>query len=229
MAVSRRLDLVWIDASHLEPETLSSSPAEYHKAWHQLCTAQGILVPGGFGHRGTEGMIAAASWARVNAIPYLGICLGMQIAVIEFAKNVCNMPNATSEEFEATNSNEHVIIFMPEGSRENKGGVSFLPDGRPDGCLTGHQTMRLGARATHWQPGSEGCKLRALYDRGPQLPLSPNGISDGPASEPLPTAKADAAIIVERHRHRHVSLVPLDRPHVRCLRPDEDTGMKSTL
>lgn len=51
----------------------------------------GILVPGGFGARGTEGMVAAAKWARTKAIPYLGICLGMQIAVIEYARNVCGM------------------------------------------------------------------------------------------------------------------------------------------
>lgn len=55
MANRRKLELLWIDASHLEAETRERSPAEYHKAWHQLCTAQGIFVPGGFGTRGTEG------------------------------------------------------------------------------------------------------------------------------------------------------------------------------
>ena len=55
MANRRKLNLLWIDASHLEAETRESAPAEYHKAWHQLCTAQGIFVPGGFGTRGTEG------------------------------------------------------------------------------------------------------------------------------------------------------------------------------
>lgn len=76
MACSRKLNLIWVDASHLEPATSASSPAEFHKAWHEICTADGILVPGGFGHRGTEGMIEAAKWARLNNVPYLGICLG---------------------------------------------------------------------------------------------------------------------------------------------------------
>ena len=61
MACSRKLKLIWVDAAHLEPGTEVASPETYHKAWHEICTAQGILVPGGFGTRGTEGMIAAVS------------------------------------------------------------------------------------------------------------------------------------------------------------------------
>lgn len=61
MACSRKLNLIWVDAAHLEPANEVASPGEYHKAWHEMCTAQGILVPGGFGTRGTEGMIAAVS------------------------------------------------------------------------------------------------------------------------------------------------------------------------
>ena len=60
-----------------------------------------ILVPGGFGKRGVEGKILAAQYARENNIPYLGICLGMQIAIIEFARHVANMPDANSTEFDA--------------------------------------------------------------------------------------------------------------------------------
>ncbi|KAA6407832.1 MAG: CTP synthase [Lasallia pustulata] len=60
VACAGKLNLIWVDASHLEIATSQSSPADYHKAWHEVCTAQGILVPGGFSHRGTEGMIAAA-------------------------------------------------------------------------------------------------------------------------------------------------------------------------
>lgn len=59
MACSRKLNLVWVDAAHLEAATEQTSPEVYHKAWHEICTADGILVPGGFGERGTEGMIAA--------------------------------------------------------------------------------------------------------------------------------------------------------------------------
>ena len=61
MACSRKLNLIWVDAAHLETATEQTSPGEYHKAWHEICTADGILVPGGLGTRGTEGMIAAVS------------------------------------------------------------------------------------------------------------------------------------------------------------------------
>lgn len=61
---------------------LEESPVKYHEAWGQICAAQGILVPGGFGSRGIEGKVAAAQWARTKKVPYLGICLGLQVAVI---------------------------------------------------------------------------------------------------------------------------------------------------
>ena len=147
MRCKRRLKIVWVDAEHLEPATLASDPAEFHKAWHEVCTAGGVLVPGGFGVRGTEGMIAAAKWARQNKTPYLGICLGMQIAVIEFARDVCGIRGATSEEFDASAAGENVIIFMPEIDKTTMGG-----------------TMRLGRRATHFQEGSDWSRLRALYN-----------------------------------------------------------------
>ncbi|MCJ1417599.1 CTP synthase ura7 [Xylographa parallela] len=189
MACSHKLNLIWVDASHLEKATSTSSPAEYHKAWHEVCTAQGILVPGGFGLRGTEGMVAAASWARQNKTPYLGICLGMQIAVIEFARNVCGIPNAASIELD-DRTKDPVIIFMPEIDRGKLGG-----------------TMRLGLRPTHFQIGSEWSKLRALYGRPHPGGPTTTGIvhkilsdSDAPLS---PTACPDAAVILERHRHRY--------------------------
>ncbi|RDA94745.1 hypothetical protein CP533_6729 [Ophiocordyceps camponoti-saundersi (nom. inval.)] len=145
MRCGRKLNLVWIDAEHLEDAAKEADPISFYKAWHQVSTASGILVPGGFGQRGTEGMIKAAQWARERKTPYLGICLGMQIAVIEYARHVCGMARATSEEFDAQ-AEHRVVIFMPEGSKDTMGG-----------------TMRLGERATHFQPGSERSKLRALY------------------------------------------------------------------
>ena len=185
MACPRKLDLVWVDASHLEPGTGTSSPAEYHKAWHVVCTAQGILVPGGFGRRGTEGMIAAANWARKNKTPYLGICLGMQLAVVEFARNVCQIPTAASIELDERTP-DPVVIFMPEIDRTTLGG-----------------TMRLGIRPTHFQPGSEWSKLRALYGSyNSQLPVSPT--TNGVSSEDKPSLPSgDELIILERHRHRY--------------------------
>ena len=188
MACSRKLHLVWVDASHLEPAVQESSPVEFHKAWQALCAAKGILVPGGFGGRGTEGMIKAANWARKNNIPYLGICLGMQVAVIEFARNVCNIPTAASAEFDP-NTPDPLIIFMPEIDPTTLGG-----------------TMRLGLKPTHFQPGSEWSKLGALYQNNNSRPTEssnlPNGIvqdntsSDG-SKEPAPL------IVLERHRHRY--------------------------
>jgi CTP synthase len=146
MKCRRKLVIKWVDSEQLEPHYQNTDPAKFHKAWHDLCTADGVLVPGGFGIRGTEGMVAAAKWARQNKRPYLGICLGMQIAVIEYARTVCGMTNATSEEFKKESGDDHVIIFMPEIDKTTMGG-----------------TMRLGRRATHFQPGSEWSKLRALY------------------------------------------------------------------
>jgi CTP synthase len=145
MACSKKLNLIWVDASHLEQSASTTSPADFHKAWHEVCTANGILVPGGFGRRGTEGMIAAANWARKNKTPFLGICLGMQIAVIEFARNVCSIPNAASIELDERTT-DPVIIFMPEIDKVNLGG-----------------TMRLGLRPTIFQPDTEWSKLRSLY------------------------------------------------------------------
>lgn len=145
MACQRKLDLVWVDASDLEKATLDVSPEQYHKAWHELCTADGVLVPGGFGVRGTEGMVAAAHWARTKPKPYLGICLGLQIAVIEHARNICGLAMATSEELDSS-SPDQVVIFMPEIDKATMGG-----------------NMRLGLRPTLFQQDTEWSRLRKLY------------------------------------------------------------------
>jgi len=145
MHCRKKLRLIWVDASHLESECRDTEPAKFHKSWHEVCTADGILVPGGFGQRGTEGMIAAAKWARENKTPYLGICLGLQMAVAEFARNVCKLNEATSEEF-FPNAENKVVIYMPEIDKDRLGG-----------------TMRLGLKRTNFQPGSEWSRLRALY------------------------------------------------------------------
>ncbi|PWW72350.1 CTP synthase [Tuber magnatum] len=146
MRCGRKLNLIWVEAEALEDHMKQENPAKFHKAWHDVCTAGGILVPGGFGARGTEGMVAAAKWARTNKTPYLGICLGMQVAVIEYARHVVGLKDAHSVEISA-NATDPVVIFMPEGSKTHLGG-----------------TMRLGIRPTIWQPGSEWSKLRQLYD-----------------------------------------------------------------
>ncbi|KAG0049411.1 CTP synthase ura7 [Gryganskiella cystojenkinii] len=144
----KRLVMKWVEASDLEPETRSANPVKYHEAWQDLCSAQGILVPGGFGNRGVEGKIAAAKWAREQKVPYLGICLGLQIAVIEFARNVCNMPEANSIELDE-NTSTPVVVYMPEISKTHLGG-----------------TMRLGSRPTEFQAGTEDSTIRKLYGGG---------------------------------------------------------------
>ncbi|MCJ1313435.1 CTP synthase ura7 [Agyrium rufum] len=189
MACAKKLNLVWVEASHLEQQTQQTAPADFHKAWTVICIAQGILVPGGFGTRGTEGMVAAAHWARTNKTPYLGICLGMQIAVIEFARNVCKLPQASSVELDERTP-DPVVIFMPEIDRANLGG-----------------TMRLGIRPTHFQPGSDWSKLRALYGSLPAPTITKkseiltNGVTNGHS---VPHQSSDGSpIILERHRHRY--------------------------
>jgi CTP synthase len=102
----------------------------------------GVLVPGGFGHRGSEGKIEAIRWAREEKVPFLGICLGMQMAVVEYARDVAGLPNAVSCEF-APEAPVRVIDLMEEQVEvENKGG-----------------TMRLGAYDCDLQPGSLVAKI----------------------------------------------------------------------
>ncbi|KAF2862328.1 CTP synthase [Piedraia hortae CBS 480.64] len=147
MQCRRKLVVKYVDAEMLEENVSKKDAMQYHKAWHNLCGAAGILIPGGFGSRGIEGMISAAKYARENNIPYLGICLGMQIAVIEFARHVCNMklPQATSYEVDGADE-DRVVISMPEHHPGIMGG-----------------TMRLGLRKTIWQKDTEWSSLRKLY------------------------------------------------------------------
>ena len=110
------VDIEWIDSELLDESNVKSV----------LSNVDGIIVPGGFGGRGIEGMILAAQYARENKVPYLGICLGMQIAVIEYARNVALFKNANSGEFDK-DCRYKVIDFMPGQSEErDKGGTLRL-------------------------------------------------------------------------------------------------------
>ncbi|MBQ7549862.1 MAG: CTP synthase [Clostridia bacterium] len=113
---SSKIDIRWIDSEQITRENAAELLGE----------CDGILVPGGFGNRGIEGKIAAAEYARLNDVPYLGICLGMQTAVIEFARNVCGLTDADSGEFNL--DTEHKVIdFLPDQSDEtDKGGTLRL-------------------------------------------------------------------------------------------------------
>ena len=120
-----RVEIQWIDSETLKPENIGEV----------LGGVDGILVPGGFGGRGIDGMILAARYARENGLPYFGICLGMQIAVIEYARHVAGIADADSGEFDEQCAHK-VIDFMPGQSNDvDKGG-----------------TLRLGAYPCEIQP-----------------------------------------------------------------------------
>lgn len=146
MAVSRKLNIDWIEASHLESSWKQQNSKEFDNAWKLLKSSDGVLVPGGFGDRGIEGKILAAEYARTSKTPYLGICLGLQVATIEFCRNVLNLTGANSTEFE-DNPEYPAVVFMPEISKTHLGG-----------------TMRLGSRPTLWQV--DDCKIKSLYGEG---------------------------------------------------------------
>eukprot|EP00005_Dracoamoeba_jomungandri_P014114 CAMPEP_0174278312 /NCGR_PEP_ID=MMETSP0439-20130205/61407_1 /TAXON_ID=0 /ORGANISM="Stereomyxa ramosa, Strain Chinc5" /LENGTH=546 /DNA_ID=CAMNT_0015370709 /DNA_START=25 /DNA_END=1661 /DNA_ORIENTATION=+ len=142
--LGKKLVVNWIESAFLEPEAEAESNEEYLEAWKKLKEADGILVPGGFGLRGVEGKILAISYARTNKIPFLGICLGMQLATVEYARNVLGLEDVHS--MEAKEECEHpVVIFMPEG----------------DTIIMG-ATMRLGKRTTTFVKEKRSV-LRELY------------------------------------------------------------------
>ncbi|MCD4797657.1 MAG: CTP synthase, partial [Methanosarcinales archaeon] len=132
--VGCKVNASWVDAEDFENEPESIS---------QLAKYDGILVPGGFGVRGTEGKISAVKYARENDKPYLGLCLGMQTAVIEFARNVLGYEDANSSELAATD--HPVIDLLPEQE-----GVINVDMGA---------TMRLGDYFAELTPGSLANKL----------------------------------------------------------------------
>ncbi|GAA5494053.1 CTP synthase [Rubritalea halochordaticola] len=127
-----RVNIIRVDAEKIEEE----GPA------NQLKDIDGILIPGGFGDRGTEGKIIAAKFARENKIPYFGICLGMQIATIEFARNVCELSDANSTEFDKDTT--HPVISL----QEEQQGVKDMG-----------ATMRLGASDSKVFPGTKAHEL----------------------------------------------------------------------
>jgi CTP synthase len=111
-----KVDISWVDSEDITDETASSL----------LGHLDGILVPGGFGDRGIEGKITACKFARENNVPYFGICLGMQIAVIEFARNVCNIEKAHSREFLSDGKNLVIDLMPDQQGNIPKGGTMRL-------------------------------------------------------------------------------------------------------
>lgn len=113
-----KIKINWIDSEELEKNTANLK--EIFK------NSRGIIIPGGFGSRGTEGMIIAAKYARENKIPYLGLCLGMQIATIEFARNVCHLEDANSTEFDPLCKNPIIDLMANQKQIINMGGTLRL-------------------------------------------------------------------------------------------------------
>jgi CTP synthase len=109
-----RVNLRFVDSEKIEKEGLGDL----------LAGVDGVLVPGGFGNRGIEGMITAVQYAREKKIPFFGICLGMQMAVVEFARNVCGFVKANSSEFDAATSHP-VIDLLPEQKAVTEKGASM--------------------------------------------------------------------------------------------------------
>ncbi len=122
-----RVDISWLSSEDFE----NGRPAEV------LCDYDGLLIPGGFGVRGVEGMLDAVRWARENELPFFGICLGLQVAVIEYARNVCEMTESHSAEFQV--DADQAVICLMDSQRQvtDMGG-----------------TMRLGAYPARLRPGS---------------------------------------------------------------------------
>ncbi len=129
------LDIDWIHSEKIEGNYEDS------KLWKKVTTADGILVPGGFGGRGIEGKINAIQFARESKTPYFGLCLGMQLMVIEFARNVMGLTEANSTEFQL--KNPHPVIDL-------------MPDQR--GIIDKGATMRLGLYPCNLKSGSDAAK-----------------------------------------------------------------------
>ncbi|GLK80834.1 CTP synthase [Methylopila turkensis] len=140
-----KVNVDWIESEIFENE----DPAPFLEHVH------GILVPGGFGQRGAEGKIRAATFARERKVPYLGICFGMQMAVIEAARNLAGIPDANSTEFGPTT--EPLVGLMTEWTRGNA-----LEARRADGDLGG--TMRLGAYDARLKRGSKVAEIYGSED-----------------------------------------------------------------
>ena len=177
--------LHWVEASDLEEETKSSDPAKHAAAWEALRAVAGVVVPGGFGVRGVEGKVLAAKYCREHKKPFLGVCLGMQVMVIEYARSVLELKGANSTEFDEATAHP-VVLFMPEINQKVMGG-----------------TMRLGARATIISPTlADGAPTLAREVYG--FPLEEEG-SEGASGEPASSSSLASMTlsVMERHRHRY--------------------------
>jgi len=131
-----RVNIEYVDAETLTPECA-----------HQLDKHDAVLVPGGFGVRGVDGKVCAAQYAREHRVPYLGICLGMQVATIEYARHKCGLANANSTEFDS--NTPHPVIALIEEWQDRDGSIQ-----KRDAHSDMGGTMRLGAQSSDVKPGT---------------------------------------------------------------------------
>ena len=143
VAWGTNVELRWIDSDQLIP-TEGEKQADHTARLAQLfADINGMVVPGGFGSRGVEGKIVAINWARTRELPFLGLCLGMQCAVIEYARNVADLTGAASAEFDQSTPHPVIALMSDQEDVTEKGG-----------------TMRLGSYPAHLRPGS---RVHELY------------------------------------------------------------------
>lgn len=144
LAINRKLTISYIEGSDLEEATRTEEPSKYFEAWQALTKADGLIVPGGFGDRGVEGKILAIRHAREKKLPFLGVCLGYQCAVLELVRNVLNEPEIAESQEANKQAVNAAIIEMPEHTGGDLGG-----------------TMRVGRRETTF--GLKGGLIHQLY------------------------------------------------------------------
>ena len=150
---------------------VDSEEVERHRVEELLGGVDGILVPGGFGERGIEGKINAIEYARTRGIPFLGICLGMQLAVVEFARNACGMEGANSTEF-APDTAYPVIDLLPEQRKVVKKGGTMRLGAYP--CVLKEGTLAMGAYGR--REISERHRHRYEFNNDYRFPLEERGM-----------------------------------------------------
>lgn len=165
------VEIKWIDSEIVTEYTVEEL----------LKDCNGILVPGGFGGRGIEGKLVAVKYARENNVPYLGICLGMQAAVIEFARNVLKLSDANSEEFDSESKNQVIHLMKEQKNQTQKGGTMRLgayPCQIKENSLMHKSYGRLEVSERHRHRYEFNNEYRKLFeDNGMKITgLSPNGV-----------------------------------------------------
>jgi CTP synthase len=214
LAMNLKLRVTWIEAEGLESKHEGD---ESYKS--QLAGFDGILVPGGFGKRGVEGMLNAIRYARENRVPYFGICLGMQTACIEFARNVCGLAHANSSEFDPAAQHRIIYKLRELTGVEEMGGTMRLgawtcilqPDSLAAQAYSSKESVILtlsDAKGKDLQfgdaPHDAGAGRRGTASAAPLATQTERGFSPGGAGQSSRDDHHEQTLeISERHRHRY--------------------------